>query len=184
MNLYLIKRSGNGETFLKVGITSYENTSKRHNFEKTKVADADLPLPEKLRLTLNGEEYLHDDSYPEIERLLELSFSHEGQAKFLEKMVLDAFKSIQYIPSLKYSGKTECFIFTKQNKNDIVTYIKKQAKSIKLDRYDELRYQMLLAKIRDSDPINRHLKVMQKIMEARDRAEGSNSGIPRIAPNG
>ena len=112
MKTYLIKRSGNGECFLKVGVTQFRDSKDRHNFEKTKLVDAELPISDKIRRMLNGEKYLPDDAYPDVEELAVAEFQHESQAIFLEHALITEFKPIQYIPKLQFSGRNECFVYS------------------------------------------------------------------------
>ncbi len=163
MNAYFIKRSGNGEEFLKIGVTKKKNPEDRHNYEKTKLADSNLDISEKIQRMFRGETHVDDDSYPSIEKIWTKSFYSDTQALVLEDQVLTEFKKIQYYPKLKFSGKTECFIFSEANKATILSYIENIYKKIIEDSVNELTYAIHGMDIREQDPIKRHRLIIDKI---------------------
>jgi hypothetical protein len=165
MKAYLIKRSGDGETFLKVGVTKLNDTSVRHNFEKTKLVDSDLPWEEKLLRALDGEKYVDDDAYPEVHELARAEFDFDCQALFVEHKLLSDFKHIQYVPKRRFSGSTECFIYTPDNQETLKESFERETENIIGDLNRRLYYSLCAADIRETDPIKRHLRIMEDVIK-------------------
>jgi hypothetical protein len=163
MKAYLIKRSGNGETFFKVGITTLNDTRTRHNFGKTKLADSDLTLNEKLLRMLNGEKYVNDDAYPEVHEFARSEFDFDCQALFVEHTLIDQFKHIKYVPKQPFTGSTECFIYTPENQAALKEAFDRETFLIIGNWSKRLLYHLKASDIRERDPIKRHLLIMKCI---------------------
>lgn len=160
MKLYLIQRSGSGETFLKVGVTRKSDPNDRHYYGVTKVADADLPLQEKVkRMLIDRQQYMDEGPYPKIRAILHLEFEQESQALFLERSVIEYFVPIRYMPKQAFTGASECFIHSSENTDAIRAYL--EAEHRKMTGFPFCAYYGLAAmKIRESDPIKRHLAIV------------------------
>jgi len=161
MKTYLIKRSTKNESFLKIGFTSLEDVLKRHDFGDTLTKDSNSPLRNKVEMILKGKKYIPNSEYDWIPIHTE-NFEYEGQAKLLEKMVLDEFQDIKYTPKQKYSGYSECFIHSDENETKIKNYMAKQAELIKAETPGKLHYALIQMKIRKDDPIEKHLEVVKR----------------------
>jgi hypothetical protein len=161
MKTYLIKRSYETECFLKVGVTNAKKESQRHDFGKTPTKDADLPFREKAMTLLNGKKYIPDSRY-DWQSIHSEEFEYEGQARYLEKLVLDKFQTISYIPKQKISGYSECLAYSEDNKNRIRDYTVQTSKKIKAETPDKLRYVWIGMKVRKDDPIEKHLEIVKR----------------------
>jgi hypothetical protein len=163
MKAYLVKRSGNGECFLKVGVTRLRDTSNRHHYEKTKLVDSDLPFEEQIHRMLKGEKHVPDDSYPEVQELAVAEFDHDSQALFLEHYLITQFKHIQYFPKQSFTGRTECFVYTRANRIALKEAFDRYTNQINGTPSNRVLYSLFALDIQDQDELQKHRRIMRRI---------------------
>lgn len=162
MDLYLVRMSHpkSGENFVKIGVSA--DASKRFAFGATSVADANIPLKEKVERLLRREKFISDHPY-EVETLKVVQFAYEGEAYKREQELLNVMKPWQHWPAEKFSGSSECFTPDRDQLNNIVTWMIAAAAEAKAEAPHPLRYKLAASKVRAGDPIQRHRMILEEI---------------------
>lgn len=158
---YLIKRLKDDEIFFKIGFTKFDDEKARHNFGETKINESKLSFNEKFKMISDGYKYVPDSDYS-WEYIHTEEFDYEGQAKLLEKKVLQKFIGIKYFPKEYISGSSECFIFSQDNIKIIKAFMIKYAGIIRKITPPKLHYKILKSKVRKDDPIEEFKEIVYK----------------------
>lgn len=162
MLLYLVHifSGSDDEEFFKVGVTGHADPRQRFAFGSTSVIDSDLSPQEKLKKLFAGERYLSDFPY-DLEVIHSVSYSLDGDALLAERELLEVLKPLQYWPTKAFSGRSECF-----KGDDLVTLIVDHMNENSRDKNaaapSELQYKLHAAFIKERDPVNKHLLVLEK----------------------
>jgi hypothetical protein len=161
MELYFVKLKSktDDEVFYKVGVTKHGDIKTRFSYGKTKVRDSGLPLTQILKLMSSGQEYVPDHPY-ETEVVHTVSYKLEGDALIAEKELLGILVKHMYRPRKKFSGHTECFQ-GEDRVNLVIDYMDSSSAKKNQDAPSELRYRLNSVRIRNDDPIKKHLLVLE-----------------------
>lgn len=173
MELYLVRmhHANEAEEFYKVGVS--ENSKTRFSYGTVKVIDSDLPFHEKLKLHMNGQEYLPDHPY-EVDHLHTVYFKFPGEAFTRERALLNTLKDLQYRPRHRFSGHTECFRCEDEVKALIIESMDAAEREGREAEPNALRYRLAEAQIGNcDDPVELHRRVLEEI-DRRLRQESSN----------
>lgn len=151
------------ETFFKVGVT--KDLGQRFAFGATKVVDSSLPLKDKVEMVLAGRTYIPDCPY-RVEVLHSVSFKFEGDALVAERALLKTTGPRQYWPAKEFSGRSECFK-GEDLLGAIVEYMDTNSKHKNASAPSELLYALHSHGVRETDPIKRHMIVIEKCRQAK-----------------
>jgi hypothetical protein len=167
MNLYLVKMSdtSSNEVFYKIGITQHTDSKKRFGYGSKKVVDSGLPLGEILTKVISGQKYISDHPY-QVEVLHQVSYTYEWDAYLGEQEILRTLKPIQYWPSKNFPVKSECFATDKVN-DLIIQCMNDDCNERNAAAPSELLYKVSGMKVKERDPIKRHLLILEKCRESR-----------------
>lgn len=162
MQLYLARlySKDGAESFHKIGITSHSAAS-RLSFGSTKVIDSNLSLKEKFhRILTLRQKYISDNPY-EHQVLHSVHYKIEGDAHLAERELLEQVRPYQYWPRQSFSGRSECFRVD-GSPDLIIQAMDVDSQRRNSEAPDALLYQLNAMDINTSDPIMRHLQILEK----------------------
>jgi hypothetical protein len=162
MQLYLVRLKSEelNEEFLKVGVTRHEDPTTRFSYGKESVAESSLPLKEKVEMLFAGKKYIPDLPY-DVEVIHSVRYNLDGDALLAERELLGALAAYKHWPSVEFSGRTECF--KGDDAIDLITrYMNEDSGEKNKEAPNELTYKLHETRVRESDPIKRHLLVLNR----------------------
>lgn len=161
-NVYLVKLSSEKtlESFYKVGMTEGD-LSARFSFGAVRTQDSDLSMTDKLQALFDGKKYVSDFPYS-FEKIHLVTFEYLGDALICESNMLGLVKHAQYFPKLMFSGSTECFQGAHLVPGIVEAMDREHALKIAAAP-NKLMYALHdNNRLRESDPIKRHLLILEK----------------------
>jgi hypothetical protein len=171
MYLYLkrMRSTDSGEEFLKVGVS--DSPDVRFSFGRQSVKESALPLGDKVRKLLGGQKYIPDHP-DQVQDVHTVSFTYEGDALIAEREILRRFRNSRHRPEKWFSGGSECIEISPETAEIILRIMNEQHDRAREAEPDQLIYKVCSLEVRGENPIDRHLKIVQKCRDYEQSRSG------------
>lgn len=163
LNLYLVLMSSddNSESFYKIGVTSKTSVEERFGYGAVEVAKSGLSLREMLDYD-GKSKYISDHPY-KYESICFVRYRLGMDAFQAEQKLLEFYANLKYKPQKSFSGDSECFNTNGFPLDKVINFMKEDSQKKDVGELKALLYRLYQKKVREQDPLDKHLAILKKI---------------------